>query len=155
MKQNETGVRVLRQDAGLGLIVAAFGAWALYKTFSMPASAVLFPRIVTSLLIILSLLLTVTSLINMKKGKYPDAQPLEVKTLQNPLISFAMIVAYVALINVLGFYSATVLFLIVFMRYMNIRSIKTIALTEVVLVGFIYLLFSVALNVRLPQGLLM
>ena len=121
----------------------------------MPASAVLFPRIVTSLLIILSLSLTGVSLINMKKGKYPDAQPLEVKTLQNPVISFAMIVAYVALINVLGFYSATVLFLIVFMRYMNIRSIKTIALTEVVLVGFIYLLFSVALNVRLPQGLLM
>ena len=66
-----------------------------------------------------------------------------------------IIVVYVALIQVLGFYTATVLFLAVYMRFMNIRSLKVILLTEVVLLTFVFLLFHVGLSVRFPQGLLM
>ena len=75
--------------------------------------------------------------------------------LSSPLAAFVLMLGYVLLIEVLGFYSATVLFLIAFMYYMNVRSPLTLLSTTGILISFIYLLFSVALKVRLPVGLLL
>lgn len=71
-----------------------------------------------------------------------------------PAIAYLLILAYAAIINIFGFYSATLLFLVCFMYFMNIRKPRTIILTAVILLGFVYLLFNVGLSVNFPSGIL-
>lgn len=153
MERND-GKTILKQDIVLGLVVAVFGAVALASTLSFPESSILYPRIVTSLIVVLGLLLTFKSAWDLKRGKYPEGCPVALARMKFPAIAYLIIVAYVVLIDVLGFYVSTVLFMTVFMRFMNIKSLKTILLTEAVLLIFVVLLFNFGLKVRFPAGLL-
>lgn len=152
----DTKKTLIKQDVVLGIVIAAFGAAAFASTFRFPSSSTLFPRIVTLLLTALGLVLAGYSAALIRHPeKYPDSKPASLRAMKYPAAAYVLIVAYVALIRVLGFYCSTVLFLACYMFFMNIRSWKTILLTELILMGFVYLLFNVGLHVRFPVGLLM
>lgn len=151
---NKAGIKALKQDIFLGLFIAAFGAAAFISTLSFPQGAALMPRIVTILLLALGLLLSVISFVELKKGKIPEHTPIELARMKYPAIAYLLIVAYALLIDVLGFYSSTLLFLVCFMYFMNIKKLKTIIITSVVLLGFVYLLFNLGLSVNFPTGIL-
>ncbi len=151
---NKPGIKALKQDIFLGLFIALFGTVALISTFKFPEGAALMPRVVTILLLALGLLLSAAGLIKLKKGSIPEHTPIELARMKYPAIAYLLILVYAALINILGFYSATLLFLVCFMYFMNIRKPRTIILTAVILLGFVYLLFNVGLSVNFPSGIL-
>ena len=57
------------------------------------------------------------------------------------------------LINLLGFYPASALLIIAIMRLMDYRNIKVIALTTVLTLVFIYLVFGMLLHTTMPQSI--
>ena len=65
----------------------------------------------------------------------------------------AIIVIYVGLINVLGFYPASALLIPATMRLMDFHNKKVIAMTTVGTIAFIYLVFSVLLHTQMPQSM--
>lgn len=65
----------------------------------------------------------------------------------------AIIVVYVGLINVLGFYPASVLLIPATMKLMDFHNKKVIAMTTVGTIAFIYLVFSVLLHTQMPQSM--
>ena len=65
----------------------------------------------------------------------------------------AIIVVYVGLINVLGFYPASALLIPATMRLMDFHNQKVIAMTTVGTIAFIYLVFSVLLHTQMPQSM--
>ena len=65
----------------------------------------------------------------------------------------AIIVVYVGLINVLGFYPASALLIPATMRLMDFQNKKVIAMTTVGTIAFIYLVFSVLLHTQMPQSM--
>lgn len=65
----------------------------------------------------------------------------------------AIIVVYVGLINVLGFYPASALLIPATMRLMDFHNKKIIAMTTVGTIVFIYLVFSVLLHTQMPQSM--
>ena len=65
----------------------------------------------------------------------------------------AIIVVYVGLINVLGFYPASALLIPATMRLMDFHNKKVIAMTTVGTIAFIYLVFSVLLHTQMPQSM--
>ena len=65
----------------------------------------------------------------------------------------AVIVVYVGLINVLGFYPASALLIPVTMKLMDFHNKKVIAMTTVGTIAFIYLVFSVLLHTQMPQSM--
>ena len=65
----------------------------------------------------------------------------------------AIIVVYVGLINVLGFYPASALLIPVTMKLMDFHNKKVIAMTTVGTIAFIYLVFSVLLHTQMPQSM--
>ena len=65
----------------------------------------------------------------------------------------AIIVVYVGLINVLGFYPASALLIPATMRLMDFHNKKVIAITTVGTIAFIYLVFSVLLHTQMPQSM--
>ena len=151
---NSPGRKALKQDIFLGIFITCFGALAFWSTLKFPSGAALMPRIVTILLTALGALLAVLSFVRYKSGKESAASPVEIIKLKYPVIAYLMVVFYVILINHLGFFSSTLLFLVCFMYFMNIKSVKTIALTVAILLGFVYLLFCVGLHVNFPSGIL-
>ena len=54
----------------------------------------------------------------------------------------------------IGFYVTTPIMLVVSMRMMGIKSAKTIVFATVVMMLFVFLLFTVALGIPLPEGIL-
>ena len=65
----------------------------------------------------------------------------------------AVIVVYVGLINVLGFYPASALLIPATMKLMDFHNKKVIAMTTVGIIAFIYLVFSVLLHTQMPQSM--
>ena len=65
----------------------------------------------------------------------------------------AIIVIYVGLINVLGFYPASALLIPATMKLMDFHNKKVIAITTVGTIAFIYLVFSVLLHTQMPQSM--
>ena len=65
----------------------------------------------------------------------------------------AVIVVYVGLINVLGFYPASALLIPATMKLMDFHNKKVIAMTTVGTIAFIYLVFSVLLHTQMPQSI--
>ena len=65
----------------------------------------------------------------------------------------AIIVVYVGLINVLGFYPASALLIPATMRLMDFHNKKVIAMTTFGTIAFIYLVFSVLLHTQMPQSM--
>ena len=65
----------------------------------------------------------------------------------------AIIVVYVGLINVLGFYPASALLIPATMKLMYFHNKKVIAMTTVGTIAFIYLVFSVLLHTQMPQSM--
>ena len=65
----------------------------------------------------------------------------------------AIIVVYVGLINVLGFYPASALLIPATMKLMDFHNKKVIAMTTVGTIAFIYLIFSVLLHTQMPQSM--
>lgn len=65
----------------------------------------------------------------------------------------AIIVVYVGLINVLGFYPASALLIPATMKLMDFHNKKVIAITTVGTIAFIYLVFSVLLHTQMPQSM--
>lgn len=73
---------------------------------------------------------------------------------QRVAISIALITAYIVMVPVLGFFTATLVYLVGHMTYLGIRPLwKPVAATLGVL-GVLYVLFEFLLRVDLPSGLL-
>ncbi len=138
---------------GAVIIVIAVAAFVL--ALPMPQQAAVFPKIVAAVLGILGALLVLTTAVRMAKGEAIDEQALDPRILIRPLIFFAMIILYVVLIRVIGFYVTTAAALVVYMYVMGIHHPKTLAITTVSVMVLIYLVFTMALKVRLPKGIFM
>jgi len=63
-------------------------------------------------------------------------------------------VVYALGFKYIGFYVTTFVVTVVLMLYMGIRSMKTMILVVVVLLAFLYGLFTMQLKVPMPQGIL-
>ena len=68
-------------------------------------------------------------------------------------LMMGLVVLFCVLINLLGFYPASALLIIAIMRLMDYRNIKVIALTTVLTLVFIYLVFGMLLHTTMPQSI--
>ena len=70
------------------------------------------------------------------------------------MIVFALLILYVLAVVNIGFYIATPIMLVCYMWFMGIRKIRTILITTVIVMAFVYILFTMQLKVPLPKGIL-
>ena len=68
-------------------------------------------------------------------------------------VMMGVVVLFCVLINLLGFYPAAALLIVAIMRLMDYRNNKVIALTMVLTLAFIYLVFGVLLHTTMPQSI--
>ena len=147
--------QVFRQNLAAGIVVVGVAAAAFVLSFEMPGSASIFPRIASSILFLLGFLLSITSILGLKRDTETGDKPVHLSQFINPAITLLIVLGYVLGMKTLGFYTSTVLMLMTFMYFMGITSIKTILIVTVIVTALVYLVFSVQLRVPLPTGVLL
>ena len=148
--------RISNLEGFLLLILGAFAASFLVQSWGLGETAAMFPRLVAGASLLLLALAVVFEL--MGKGR-ARKKPLETVTTRAPdavlwPVALTVQIAYIALVVLVGFSLATLIYLMgspLQMRYRRwgVLGAFAILLTASVVVSFTYLF-----HVRLPEGLL-
>lgn len=146
--------KFLTQDsivAGLFLLLITI---MFIATRSLIPEAAIFPYILMALLLILTLSILKNGIKRDDYGAHgDDEEKLTYDRLKNPMFVFFLILVYCLLITIIGFFPSTLIFVFVYLFINDVKSIKLIGGTMIGIVLFIYWLFVVQLNVRLPTGM--
>lgn len=145
----------LHQDFYIGAVIFLFSLFFFIKSSDIPEGANLFPFYIFGLLGIFGLTISFFGWRKRKnKETEKEANEIDFKTVKLPLFSFLIMVLYVGLINFLGFFVSTSIFILLFLVFYKIKNVVVIVGTIVFVNLFIYILFVYQLNVRLPSGYL-
>ena len=141
------------QNLVFAILIFAVSIPAFVMTFYMPdVDAYRFPRMVIIVFFTLGVFLLVACL----RGKYdsPDGSAvIQLKKVKNPGISLLIVIVYAALVNFIGFYTATTVFMIVFMKFLGAKSYRTMIFTIIGVNFFIFLVFTLQFKIPLPRGI--
>lgn len=139
-----------RKNFWIGITIALLSALGFVRTWFENQEAMLLPRVVLILSIVVGLLLA--GLPGRADSEYKKR--LSLVELLFPLA----LIAVVLLIPILGFYLSLTLFSvilgIVFSRSRSPLSLVMASIWSILLMAVIYLIFSVLLGIRTPKGVL-
>ena len=143
----------LDKDSIGSLIVFAFCVWAWTFLAGMPAEAALFPRMILALAGVLSVIWGVSAQVRRvsraRRGVVEEPR----KLISNPAnigIFFACAVVYATLIDLVGYFTASGLFVIATSLLLGYRRPLVVIGTAAGFVLFIYLVFVVIFERPLP-----
>jgi hypothetical protein len=143
-------------DVAIGLAMLLFSIVFYSLTMQMPADPAVFPKLILSVLALFSLLILFSGLAKTRAAKKERTSFAPVFThVRGPAVTFVALCLYLALINVLGFFTASSLAAIFFMLYFGITSYVQVLLFLVLMNTFVYWLFVWQLGISLPAGLLL
>lgn len=155
-KQSENGPVSLSVDwviPGAGVL---FGIYYLYSIKDLPWEAQMLGLFLSLVVFLLAALLALRSIHQARtRGARFGFEILggNRQLLLQRLGLLALCVAYVLLVDVLGFTLITFLFLLAAMLHLGVRSTKVLILLPTILAAAGYVLFIVVLNSRLPHGI--
>lgn len=98
---------------------------------------------------ILTVLCLAIALVEFRSAGKADPEP---RSFAKPFRAAALFIAYIVVLDFLGFFLSTVLFLGSYLWWVEARRIRSMIVTSLTVAVTIHLLFSVLLNVELPRG---
>jgi len=154
---------MITKDLYLGGFLILLSVLSYIETLSYPYESAYYPRFIIMLLAILGVATVVTEIIKLKKAT--DIKQAE-KSSKDEKIAFWMIprvrkvtmmifgsLVYMVVMNYVGFFVTTSVYLPVMMRLLGIRKLRTVFLSTFVVVFVIYMIFVAFLNVPFPEGI--
>ncbi|MEX2451139.1 MAG: tripartite tricarboxylate transporter TctB family protein [Rhodospirillales bacterium] len=141
-------------DVLAGVFFIVFSIWIIWEAISFPAGGGDFPLFSAGAVILLAIGVIVKAV----KSKAPEMrEPAQFDFSWNNTKQYVIgliVVGYWPLSFVLGYFFTTFLFLVLAAWLAGVRSVKTIAVTAIVLIPALYGLFAVLLQASLPEGIL-
>ena len=135
-------MKVTEKLISFGFIVFCIVYYLQSITFT--SSWRIYPQIFIIMLFILSLINVLKS--KKDNGKVIFKEPINYKVV---IVALSTLI-YIFLLNIIGFYILTPMFLIFILAFLGIRDIKTMFITILVFIITIYLGFSMLLSVKTP-----
>lgn len=137
-----------------GLLFMALGAWVIGETAGMSRLGAVFPRSIAGAMIVFSAVMVVTRLVRPRGHEHPSSG-----SPRRWLGFIAVMTVWVLLLGVIGFFVTS---LAAFLALMLVaqhdpwtpRRAAVLTIAGVVIVGAFQVLFTDALNVPLPTGIL-
>ena len=146
--------KAYRQSLCVAGVIMAFALAAFLLSLPMPDHAPIFPRMASAFLLACGAGLMVGAVRRHRKGLPPETPAVDFGEMQSPLILLLLVVVYALGFKYVGFYVTTLVIVVASMLHMGIRSVKTIALVTVILLAFLFWLFTIQLGIHMPQGIL-
>ena len=144
-----------KTDIGVVAFMYAVCAFFYVYSFKLSASSKTYPMFTIALLFGLTTLYLVQMIIAARKFGVESGAD-EVFAGFKPMqffVSLALTVVYFFMMKYIGFFTATIVFMIASLLYLRVRTVPMI-ITVVAMNLLIYLAFVKFLGVRLPSGLL-
>lgn len=146
--------KAFRQSIGVSLVIMAFAAASFLFSLPMPGNAPIFPRMAAGFLFLCALGLLIGAITRKNKGRAFEMTAVDFRNMDSPLVTLGLVILYALGFKYIGFYVTTLVISVALMRYMGIRSVKTVGIVAGVLLMFLYGLFTMQLKVPMPKGLL-
>lgn len=140
------------QDLVIGVVVTIVGIWGWFNTYKMPEATQLYTFSAIGIFTVLGILLIIQSL--RRKNVPSEDKPVGWAELKNPGFALLQIVLYVLLMDKIGFFVTSTIFMLAMMLFMGYRKPLKMGITTLGMLGFIYVLFVLQLHVTLPGGIL-
>ena len=148
-------MKMKKTDIGVVAFMYAVCAFFYVYSFKLSASSKTYPMFTIALLFGLTTLYLVQMIIAARKFGVESGAD-EVFAGFKPMqffVSLALTVVYFFMMKYIGFFTATIVFMIASLLYLRVRTVPMI-ITVVAMNLLIYLAFVKFLGVRLPSGLL-
>ena len=131
-----------------------FGVTFTFNTINIESGGggAFWPRILLGLVIVLELGNIIYTYIKNKKGETKVEKDPEIVYPQNLYTSIGLIVGFIILMNMIGFFLATVLYLFFMMLILKVKNLRNVIISIVGAYGISFV-FVVLLMVPLPQGI--
>ncbi len=151
------------RDGIVGCVLLALSLWLYRHTVEIPRPPFVplgpefYPRLLLGLLGGLSVALVGTGLLGPRETRGHPGVRRPVASYRDVVLTYVLFGAYVALIPLLGFRPATVLFVFVLAWSLGPRTVRHGLLSLLVAVGFtaaVHVVFEGYLRLLLPRGLL-
>lgn len=136
------------QDCIAGLFFAVLGAASVYWSTQYTGASGLYPRVLGLVLLTLGLFLTVRSILRSKQGFKGRRL---VDSPRNFFITLAIAVVFLLLVPVMGFYSSSLLVLMVLPVALGFRRAAPLLISGILFTVVVYVLFSLVLERPLPR----
>ena len=148
-------MKMKKLDIGVVLFMYAICAYWYIETLKLKKDSQTYPMFTIVLLFGLTTLYVLQMVVAARRHgvtsgvaeTFKDFQPKQF------FVCLLAVIAYVLLVNTVGFYVSTVVFLIAVMAYLKVPVLH-LGITVVVLTALIYVAFSIFLGVKLPTGIL-
>ena len=149
---------MLTKDSYLAIVIILFSIVVYLGSLSYPHESAYFPRFIIILLGVLGGALFVKEFLK-KSGPAIDKKKGSTSIFQNPaffkvsLMIFSTVI-YLLIMNWVGFFSITIVYLPVMIWLMGVKKPSTIFLSTGIVLFFVLLIFRGFLKVPFPEGLL-
>ncbi len=127
------------------------GLAAAYTSLKFPKGSQMMPMIYSFSLIILATILGIKSCMKKSSG-IGDASDNK-ESMPKVFLVILLIFAYIFSIQYLGFYSATALFLLVFMGILKAAKLTTAISIALLMPLSIYIFFGILMKIPVPSGM--
>lgn len=140
----------IHQDIYISLFFILFCGLFLILAKDLRSGAEVLPRMVLLLMMILSILIFIKAIIKTKEMRDKSNEHKQMFKLEDvtpALKAYLTVFAYVVLFSLIGYFSATVIFLMYFMNHLGAKSKKAMILTTSIFLLILYFFFAKQLNV--------
>jgi len=154
---------MITKDLYLGGFLVLLSVLCYIESLSYPYQSAYFPRFIIALLAMLGLATVVKEIIKHKKAtdnKQAKASSTDEKVafwMMTSVRKVSMMIfsslVYMVVMNYVGFFVTTSVYLPIMMRLLGIRRLRTLFLSTFVVVFVIYMIFVAFLNVPFPEGI--
>lgn len=137
------------------VIAVSVGLLFFQQTLSMPKAAYELPRLLVILIVILSFMMVFNGVKTYRDGNYGNAsQKCEGLNYKRVFVFGLIIFIYIYLIEPIGYFIVTPIFIIVSLSFLRATKFKNIVLIAVFFTVFIYLMFVWFLKLPVPLGIM-
>lgn len=145
-------IKLVDRELILGLIVSIIGLFMYTEASKLNDQASIFPKVILGIIILLSVLLLIQGIRKSIKNKYIQSsnKNMHLNDFKVPFFIFMLILIYVVLLDKMGFYISTAIFIPGIMIFYKNKNMIKIITTTVGTILFIHFLFVVQLKLFLP-----
>jgi len=143
-------------DQITAICIALLGGWLFLIAENFPKGAETFPQFVLVSMMLFSAMLFGSSFFRKRVQDRGEPRRLAnaMRPFARPLMTFLLCVIYVALVGIIGYFTATIIFGVGVMFYLGARRPLVIVCSLLGLLIFVWLLFVVNLRIPVPSGIL-
>lgn len=147
-------MRKIWQDRVAILLIILLCIFLANYAKSFPAGGNVFPLFALLSILLLSLFYLVSTFL---KSEVAQSDPVESITRidQKPMVLCLLLTLKILLLNTIGYFAVTALFIIFAPIILGLKQYKAIIITLIILLPAFYVIFVLALKTSLPSGILM